>query len=299
MLSISTIGLGLAIGLAFVSRTSSVTASDGPAAAAVPDYEAHLAAIAPSIVSLKYLAAYDASSEYPMTCHGFIVDPTGLIVLSNDNFGEGTVKIRAIKALLGNDPKERPAVLVARDTTLDLAYVQILDLEGKTLPAIDLEKGRDPKIGENLFGVTRAERGFDYAPSLLRLYVTSRIESPRLFWDFSGEFGEDGLPAFDASGRPVGVIVLQQSAEGSDEGGGSHSDLFILPLNVVTKSLAQVRKRVPEVVAKAREAAKEPVETPKEPAMGDAAMDDAGMGDAGMNDDAPKAPEPAAPGSGK
>ena len=44
------------------------------------------------------------------------------------------------------------------DTTLDLAWVQIVDLEGRTLAAIDLEKGRDPKLGEDLFGVTRAGR---------------------------------------------------------------------------------------------------------------------------------------------
>ena len=44
---------------------------------------------------------------------------------------------------------------------------------------------------------------FDYAPALKRCYVTSRIESPRLVWDFDGEFKESGLPVFDATGTPV------------------------------------------------------------------------------------------------
>ena len=293
LLSLSIIGLALAV------RPSGTTAADGPEGA-VPDYEARLAAIAPTVVSLKYLAVFDGSSEAPAMCRGFLVDPTGLVLLSNDNFGEGTVKIRDVKVLLANEPKEWGAVIVARDKTLDLAYVQILDLEGKVLPAIDLEKGRDPKVGENLFGVTRAGRGFDYAPSLKRLYVTGHIESPRPFWDFSGDFSESGLAAVDHTGKPVGVLVNQQSAEGSDEDGGSHQDVFILPLSAVSKSLAQAKKRVPESIAKAKEAPKEPTEAPKEPAM-----DDAGMGDAPLTPDdpkapgAPKAPEPAAPGTGK
>jgi len=254
------------------------------AAAAATDYEAQLAAKAPTIVSLKYLAVYDGSTEFPATCRGFVADPSGLVLLSNENFGDGQIKIRDVKVLLGNDPKEWSAVIVARDKTLDLAYVQILDLEGKTLPAIDLEQGRDPKIGDNLFGVTRNGRGFDYAPAIRRLYVTSRIESPRLFWDFNGEFQESGLPVFDAGGRPVAVIVNQQSAEGADEGGGSHQDVFLLPLSAVTKSLAQAKKRVVDVVARAKAEPREPAtpEAPKPPAP-----------------DAPKPPEPAVPGAGK
>lgn len=296
------------LGLALAVQPSRAFAADAPT---TPDFEGHLAALAPSVVSLKYLAVYDGSTEFPATCRGVVIDPTGLVLLSNDNFGEGTVKIRDVKVLLGSDPKEWGAVIVARDKTLDLAYVQILELDGKALPAVNLESGHDPKVGENLFGVTRAGRGFDYAPALRRLYVTSRIDSPRLFWDFSGEFGEAGLPAFDLTGKPVGVLVNQQSAEGSDEDGGNHQDIFVLPLAAVSKSIAQAKKRVAECVAKAKEAAKEP-EAPKAPAMdgvgaGDApkapdspkAPDEPKIPDAPKGPDAPKSPEPVAPGAGK
>lgn len=284
------------LGFALAVPPTRAIAADGPAA---PDFEAHVAALSPSVVSLKYLAVYEGSNEFPATCRGVLVDPTGLVMLSNENFGEGGIKIRDVKVLLGADPKEWGGVIVARDKTLDLAYVQILDLEGKTLPAIDLEQGHDAKVGENLFGVTRAGRGFDYAPALRRLYVTSRIESPRLFWDFSGDFSEAGLPAFDLAGKPVGILVNQQSAEGADEDGGNHADVFILPLAAVSKSLAQAKKRVAEVVAKAKEAAKEP-EAPKQPAMDAAGSGEAPRApDAPKGPDAPKAPEPAAPGAGK
>ena len=262
-----------------------------PPGAAAPgrpatDFEAQLAAKAPAIVSLKYLAIFDASSEYAATAHGVVVDPSGLVLLANEgNFVDASVKVRDIKVIVGSDPKEWGAILVARDTTLDLAWVQIVDLEGRTLAAIDLEKGRDPKLGEDLFGVTRAGRGFDYAPSLKRCYVTSRIESPRLVWDFDGEFRESGLPVFDAAGTPVAVIVAQHSAEGADEDGGSHDEVFLLPLSVASKSLAAAKRRVPDALAKAREAAKEaPKETPKD-----------GEPKAPAMDDAPKPPEPSTP----
>lgn len=282
--------IGTLLALALVAPPARPARAGGSPAAGAPDYEAHLAAKAPSVVTLKYLAVYGGSDEYASTCRGFVVDPTGLVMLSNENFGEGSVKIRDIKVLLGSDPKEWAGVIVARDSTLDLAYVQILDLEGKALAAIDLEQGREPRVGENLFGVTRNGRGFDYAPALRRLYVSSRIESPRLFWDFTGEFGESGLPAFDLEGTPVGVIVNQQSAEGADEGGGSHQDTFLLPLSAVSKSLMQARKRVGDVVAKAREAAKEAsADAPKEPAMDAPAA----------RPEVPKDPEPSKPGAGR
>ncbi len=283
--------LSLALAAVSLALAPSPARADAPApAVAPPDYEAQLAAKAPAVVTLKYLAVFDASNEYAATARGVVVDPSGLVLLANENFVDASVKVRDIKVIVGSDPKEWGAILVARDTALDLAWVQIVDLEGKTLPAIDLEKGRDPKIGENLFGVTRAGRGFDYAPAIKRCYVTSRIESPRLVWDFDGEFKESGLPVFDASGTPVAVIASQPSAEGADEDGGSHDEVFLLPLATASKSLAAAKKRVPDALAKAKEAAKEaPKETPK-----DAPKD--GEPKPPAPDDAPKPTEPATPG---
>ena len=280
-LALRTALAGLAVAGGAGLSSSSARADGPPPAAAAVDYEGQLAAKAPAIVSVKYLAVFDASNEYPATAHGVVVDPSGLVLLANENFGDASVKIRDIHVIVGSDPKEWAAILVARDTALDLAWVQIVDLEGKSLAAIDLEKGRDPKLGENLFGVTRAGRGFDYAPALKRCYVTSRIESPRLVWDFDGEFKESGLPVFDATGAPVAVIASQTSAEGSDDDGGSHDEVFLLPLSAVSKSLVAAKKRIPDALAKAKEAAKDAPkdaapESPKAP-------------------DAPKPPEPATP----
>jgi S1-C subfamily serine protease len=231
-------------------------------AAAVPDLESHLDAIAPAIVTLQVLLKYEGDFEGTTWAHGAIVEPSGLVMLSNADLGAGEAKIADVKVLLGNDPKEWQAVLVARDSALDLAYVQVLGLGEKRLPALDLAKAlearaSEPRLGETLFGVTRAGRGFDYAPAIRRLYFSCRIESPRRMWDLTGEFFESGLPVFDLAGRAVAVLVNQASTEGADEGGGSHEDVFALPLAPVVKSLAAARRRVPDALEKADKAKKD------------------------------------------
>jgi S1-C subfamily serine protease len=193
------------------------------------DLEAHLAHLAPSIVTLKSLVSWGGDDESTSVSHGAVVDPSGLVLLSGSELGITGTKVRSIHVFLGNDPKEWDAIFVARDSTLDLSYVQILDIGGKALPSIDLTTGSEPRIGQDLFGVSRTGRGFDYAPAIRRLYVTCRIDNPRKMWDFTGEFGEAGLPVFDLLGKPVGVLSNQQSVEGGEEDGGSSSDVFLLP----------------------------------------------------------------------
>ena len=84
-----------------------------------------------------------------------------------------------------------------------------------------------------------------------------RIEAPRRMWDFTGEFSEAGLPVFDLAGNAVAVLTNQQSAEGADEDGGSHHDVFARPLAPVLKSLEAAQKRVPAALEKAAETKKD------------------------------------------
>jgi hypothetical protein len=156
--------------------------------------------------------------------------------------------------LFGSDPTEHSAILVATDTMLRLSFLQVLDV--KDLAALDLSKGVPARVGQDLFGVTRSGRGFDFAPAIQRIYVTGRLEKPRVLWDFAGDFLEVGLPVFDMAGMPVGVIVDQASASGVGSE-GQETEFFILPVEAVAKSLDQARKRIPEAVEKARKASKD------------------------------------------
>jgi len=232
------------------------------AAVATGDLEAALERTAPVVVTVQFLLKYDGGYESPSWAHGVVLDAEGLILVSGSEVGGGDAKLVDVKVLFGSDPKEWPAVLVARDTALDLAYVRILPGEGRPFPFVDLAaaaaaRPTEPRLGETLYGVTRMGRGFDYAPAVRRLYLTCRIDAPRRMWDFTGEFSEAGLPVFDLAGNAVAVLTTQQSAEGADEDGGSHHDVFALPLGPVLKSLEAAQKRVPAALAKAIEAKKD------------------------------------------
>jgi hypothetical protein len=292
-----------------------------PACAAeeAPDYAALLEQKAPSVVSVKFvlkmrmnLGGQSQDNEDNGEIRGVVVDPSGLVMISNEALEGPVAQIRRmmarrggggahavtatptdLKVLFGNESKEHDAILVARDTNLGLAFVQVLDLEGRTPAAADLSKGVEPKVGQTLVTVTRRSRGFDCAPVVDRMLVTGRIEKPRPMWALSGG-AVPGMPAYDAQGRVAGVLAFQSGSAGVDEGGMfGEQGVFLLSLESAQRVLEQARKRVPEAVAKAKEAAKE----------AEAAMGEAGMGDAPAapeTPETPKAPEaPKAPESPK
>jgi hypothetical protein len=258
-----------------------------------PTLEAHLARRAPAIVTVKVVLR-SGQREGTREVHGTVVDPTGLVLVSSSTLASGNRTPTRLHVIFGNDPKENPAVLVARDSALGLAYLQVLD--AKDLAAVDLSKGAAARVGQDLFGVTRSERTFDFTPKIARLYVTGRLEKPRPLWDFAGDFFELGLPVFDlASGAPVGVIVDQTAPSGVDSG-GEESEIFVLPLDAVARSAAAAKERVPEAVERAKKEPEEPAEAPKEGASeGEDEGGDEGEGEGGEDADAP-APEAPAPG---
>ena len=283
-------------------------------------YAAHLKAKSPAVVSLrcnlKVRIAFNGRNiemdRRVETC-GTVVDPSGLVLVSNLNLGGDSGGVirrllsRAPGASFSADPvdlkvtveggeeKELDAVLVARDSVLGLAFVQVLDLKDRRLASVDLSVGAkapapSPEVrvrpGQTLFGVTRHSRAWDQAPLLAFLYPSRRVEKPRPMWGLSGEFNEMGMPIFDSSGAPVGVLVAQGGAEdGEEDGGFSMGSLgaFLLPLDAVVRSLEAAKKRVPEAIAKA-------AEKPEGAAMDGAAMDDAAMDDAPMDGGMPEEP---------
>jgi hypothetical protein len=223
----------------------------GPAAAEDLPLDAALAQKAPAIVTVKAVLKR-GEQEATREVQGVVVDPGGTVMVSTTMLGARSPA--RLHVLYGNDPTEHPAVLVANDSNLRLSFLQVL--EAKDLPAVDLSKAAVPKVGQDLYGVTRSGRAFDFTPEALRLYVTGRLEKPRPLWDFAGDFMERGLPVFDASGATVGVIVDQRSASGVGSEGGD-SEIFILPAEAAAKVLELVRERIPEAVEKAKKAAEE------------------------------------------
>lgn len=247
---------------------------------------------APAIVSVKFVLTLSISHggesqkhEQNSEVRGVLIDPSGLVMLANSYFSppaqlvmalrqrgggiEGTPS--AVKVLFGNEAKEYDAVIVARDSNLNVAFVQILDLEKREVSWVDVSKAAEAKIGSSLLGITRMGRGFDCAPRFGRVLITGRVEKPRPMWAIASNFEGLGLPVFDTSGGVVGVLAAQEGSEGVDDGGfmgGGSGGIFLLPLATMQGSIDQARKLAPEKVKKAlaekEEAAEAPAEKPAE-----------------------------------
>src|SRR4029453_16552388 len=94
-----------------------------------------------------------------------------------------------------------------------------------------------------------------FAPMIGRAYVAAKVEKPRSMWAIAGDFSSVGLPVFDHTGAVAGVLSSQGAEDDEEMGSGERT--CILPVDLVAKSLAQAKKRVPDAVAKAKTAKEE------------------------------------------
>lgn len=272
----------------FATAALLVAATGGPAAVAQEeggaqaDWNKLLAEKAESVVSVKFvlsLRIMGQQQESNREVRGVIVNEGGLILSSNSNFDLGlSPRMRRmleaqgqsvsaspsdIKVLFGNEETEYPAQLVARDTNLGLAFLQILDLKDRKVKPVDLSGEDTLAVGQQLCSVTRLPRGFDNAPMLGRVFVSGRIEKPRKMWSVSASSVTVGNPVFDLSGKTVGVLAVQSGSEGVDGGGGGGlgallgaaqgQQLVVLPLSTVRSRLKQAEKLAVERLAEAKE----------------------------------------------
>jgi hypothetical protein len=294
---------GFSLLFAAVGSASRADAEDAaPVKPAAPALSADdtIARAAPAVVSLKFVLKW-GDRERPFNAVGSVVDPSGLVVLSNDMFGDGQTKATGLKVLFGSDAKEWDAVIVARDSVLGLGWVQVLGLE-KPVAAFDLSQGGAVRLGDDVRSVSRRGRGFDFAAVLGRHYVVSRGEKPRTMWGLAGDALSAGAVVLDLAGRPIGVTAEQSGSSGEEEsdttsfGSDATSGTFLIPLADARKSLEKARKKVPEAVEKAKtSSAEKPAEKPAEPAMGDEAAPKEPAAPGGMGETKPKEPTPGSP----
>lgn len=239
---------------------------------------------APAVVSVKFVlnvnisfGPQSQSEEMNQEATGVMIDPQGLVMINNDVLSGGMgriarmnprVQVKAtpskFKVIFPGDAKEYDAILGATDSKLNLAFVRIRDLEGKEAAWVDFGNPGTVAVGQELIGVSRYGKGFDYAPYFGRSLVTGEVVQPRPMFAVDRAAG-NGLPLFDHTGKPVGVTALQEGASGASEGGGggmmgllgggggSNQDLFLIPADVVQETVEQAKKQAAEALAKAAE----------------------------------------------
>jgi hypothetical protein len=281
---------------AVLLASTTVSADEGEA------LRARLEAVAPSVAVVKCVlhmkwntGGSPGEEETKMDGRAAVVDPTGILVIHGPTVGADTQKQRDwrtenpssqmkltaedIRVILPPDDTEHPAAVLLMDSRLELAFLQVLDLGTKRLPAIDLSQGTAPRLGQTLAGVTRDAEGYGHAPGVWTLYASGRLEKPAPMWLAGGDFNIVGLPVFTLEGKPCGILSQQSAVEGAGDESETDSRNVILPLDSVLKSLEAARKKVPEVVARVeaerkaaaaaakdgeKEPAKEPAKDPEE-----------------------------------
>jgi hypothetical protein len=264
----------------------------GPLAAGLADdgakYRELLATKSELVVTVKFVLKTEGglmammgrggAQEQNMEVLGVVVDATGLVMTSSTHLGRSftrSIMGRQIqqrstasdfKILFGNEPDEYEAVQAAKDSKLNLAFVQIKDLKGRKIKALDLSDTPDPLVGQQIVSVVRFGRGFDFAPYFSLARISGEVKMPRKMWPITGGIAAVGLPIYDVGGKTLGVLTSQAGSEGAGGrggglgdimsllgGGGGNAGIFIIPVAKVKKVVTQAQDEAQKALAKAKE----------------------------------------------
>jgi S1-C subfamily serine protease len=254
--------------LAGVAVASELSAPAKAANADGADLSKMVAEKAPAIVSIKFILKGGEQDEEVETT-GFVIDPAGLILSSNNafgglmaRFGGPTPTPTDIKVLIGDDTQGVEAKFFARDSELGLAWVQLTTPPAKPLATIDLSKSAAAKLGEPIFEIALMGKFFDRAPSVSTGNVAAVVKKPRelVIPSIGLASGEMGMPVFNNAGELVGVTTLilpdQEEMSGSP-------NAVRTAMRGITGGMILPASEVVAATARAKEtAAKAPAPTP-------------------------------------
>ena len=228
-------------------------------------YDKLLAQRASAIVTIKYVLKVKSpggEQEAETEVTGVMIDPKGLVLCSNTPLGgfvsmisrmrpQMAGKISAtptdLKILIGDDTEGIKAKLLARDTELDLAWIEITDPGKRKFDAVDFSKGVAPKTGHRMLSIRRMDKYFDRLTVVGEGRIGGVTTKPRTLYVPSDSLaGGLGLTIFTPDGRPVGLTVLQMP-DGDDSGGNPLTKMqnlmkgLILPAADVVQATARAR----------------------------------------------------------
>lgn len=179
----------------------------------------------PAIVTIKFVLKISmggSDEERETEIAGVMIDPEGMVMASNLQLGGVSEAMRSfmsagmsmtpkdIKVLVGEDTEGVEAKLVARDSELDLAWVQITAKPDKPYAAIDFSAGSKATQGQTLYSLERLGKFFDRTPTVNSFQVGAIVSKPRKLFVPSQRIGSGlGTPIFSDDMSVVGVTVLQ------------------------------------------------------------------------------------------
>jgi len=162
-------------------------------------------------------------TENELTCTMIRAD--GLIVCSNNQLGGFINMIARMSGQLGKtmsataknlevivDSHEQvfDAEIIAVDTELDIAWVQITDTGDTSFSFIDFTTGGTADIGDTVITLRRTGNYFGRTLVVARNHVGGITDKPRKLYILESAFANGaGLPGFDGNGKVIGLIVTQ------------------------------------------------------------------------------------------
>jgi S1-C subfamily serine protease len=234
------------------ARTPDPAADDAGAT-----YKRLMDSVAPAIVSIKFVMKMEGGrgggeEGQDMEVTALMMEPAGLALVSNIKMGGFasrmgmTANPTNIKVLIGDDTEGLKAKILARDSELDLCWVQIDDekAKGKTFAAVDFTSGSNAALGDRLFSVQRMGKFFDHALNVTEGRIGGVTKKPRALLVPTGFSAGPrellGSPMFNADGKVVGVNIAQfpdkEDMEGGESGGEGNSGVLLLPAAEVVKA---------------------------------------------------------------
>lgn len=187
-----------------------------------------LAQRADALVTVQFVVkvqmpGVDQEAESEIVCVTIAAD--GLVLCSNTELGgyfgvmarmmgRSDAPISAaptdIRVVLGDGEDGLDAVLVARDSDRDLAWLLIKDPpEDREIPYLDFSDHAAPVVGSRLYRLRRLSPFFGSTPVVSEDVVAGVTDRPRTLIVPSRPDGQLGMPAFAGDGRLLGLFVAQ------------------------------------------------------------------------------------------
>lgn len=234
-----------------------------PVAAPADDWSKLLADRSPCLVTVKFVMKIEpGSQEQEAEISAVVIDPKGLLLCSNTQTGGFPPLIQArmngmtatptnIKVLAGDDTEGVPAKLLARDSEMDLAWIQVDESAGKTFTAVDFTKSVVPGVGDSLLTVSRLGKFFDRAPIIQTTRLGGSTKKPRkLYIPADQAIANDlGMPVFSTDGTIVGFTALQLPEADDVEGGGMGAREYMSAVILPAEDVVKATKRALESAA--------------------------------------------------
>lgn len=184
----------------------------------------------------------------------FTIDPTQVAKRMMGPLGEGlplNTQVRDIKITFGKQP-EVPATVVLRDNDLNLALLRPLTKPKQPVKCVDLANAEAaPEALDPIVMMTRLGNVGNREVALLPGTIQAVVSKPRQLFVPVGGFAGFGIPAFSASGKLLGVTLLQISLGGMQDAQAGFfslnlSHMGIMPAILPVDQLKEVADQAPK-----------------------------------------------------